>query len=483
MIDSISRQTRYLLFILTICFFVTTFAHGAPRLKSNGQPQREYTYQLPKKIDDAWEISSLVEEGVDPKQITDLMLAILTEKYKNIHSVLLVKNGNLILEEYFYGYNRKKLHQIRSATKSIGSVLTGIAIDQGFIRDTNERINTYFTSYEHERKSDKGVKAITLRHLLTMTSGYDCDDHKGGFKCERNMYKSDDWVEYALNLPMANQPGEHWAYNSSSLILLSEIISKTSRMTIPDFANKYMFNPLGIKNFQWGFSPKGRAWLAGNAKMTPRDMAKFGYMIQNSGRWGKKQIVSQKWIKESVEKHAVSRVGWGYGYLWWVGESITNNQTIRAFWAAGNGGNYIFILPRLNVVAVFTGGNYNDISEVQVFGMLSNYLMPAILPSTPKKNIQLDDYLMESYVGNYRTTTDKNVLSVFREVDNLYINTPYEKDIKLFPETQNQFCGTTNLFGNLLINFSKSENGNVNHMSIQFAFMKIQADKIEQGNK
>jgi len=105
--------------------------------------------------------------------------------------------------------------------------------------------------------------------------------------------------------------------------------------------------------------------------------------------------------------------------------------------------------------------------------------MPAILPSTPKKNIQLDDYLMDSYVGNYRTTTDKNVLSIFREVDNLYINTPYEKDIKIFPETQNQFCGTTNLFGDLLINFSKSENGNVNHMSIQFAFMKIQADKIE----
>ena len=98
MINSISRQTRYLLFILTICFVVTTLAHGAPRLKSNGQPQREYTYQLPKKIDDGWKISSLVEEGVDPKQITDLMLAILTEKYKNIHSVLLVKNGNLILE-------------------------------------------------------------------------------------------------------------------------------------------------------------------------------------------------------------------------------------------------------------------------------------------------------------------------------------------------------------------------------------------------
>jgi len=95
------------------------------------------------------------------------------------------------------------------------------------------------------------------------------------------MYKSYDWVEYALNLPMAYQPGEHWAYNGSSLILVSEIISKTSKMTIPDVANKYLFEPLGITDFQWGFSPKGRAFIAGNAKMKPRDMAKVGYMFLN----------------------------------------------------------------------------------------------------------------------------------------------------------------------------------------------------------
>lgn len=228
---------------------------------------------------------------------------------------------------------------------------------------------------------------------MTMTSGYDCDDHRSNFQCERNMYKSDDWVEYALSLPMVNQPGKHWAYNSASLMLVGEMISKTSNMTIPDFTDKYLFGSLGITDYQWGFSPKERAWLAGNAKMTPRDMAKFGYMILNRGRWGKKQIVSENWIKESVEKHAVSRVGWGYGYLWWVGETTINNEPLKSFWAAGNGGNYIFILPRLNAVAVFTGGNYSTILEIQVFGMLINYLIPAILPSPPEKVIKFDDYL------------------------------------------------------------------------------------------
>jgi len=478
-ISSIDRSIKYLPFILTIFFFVTTYAHGFPRLNTNGQPQREYTYQLPKQIDDGWEISSLDEEGLDPVKINDLMLAILTEKYKNIHSVLLVKSGKLILEEYFYGYNRTRLHQIRSATKSIGSILAGIAIDKRFIKDASEPIYPHFKLYEPEEKWDDRVKNVTLKSLMTMTSGYDCDDHESNFKCERNMYKSNDWLRYALDLPMAYEPGAHWAYNSTSLILVGELISKSSDMTIPNFASKYLFEPLEIKNFQWSISPKGRAWLAGNAKMTPRDMAKFGYMVLNRGRWGKKQIVSQEWIRESVVKHAVSRFGWGYGYLWWTGKTFINNQEIKAFWAAGNGGNYIFILPRLDMVAVFTGGNYSNILEVQVFGMLFNYLIPAIFPTPPKKIIKLDDYLMDSYVGEYRSITDEYIFSVFRQADNLYFKIPYEKKIKILPETQNKFFGTSDLFGDVLIYFSESQNGKVEHMTVQIDLRSLQADKIK----
>ena len=475
----LKRVITYFSLLLISIFLITAGMHHTPRVNASDLPQREYVYQVPEKIVGGLATASLSEEGVDPENINELMLAITDKKYKNIHSVLLVKNGRLILEEYFYGYNREKLHQIRSATKSIGSVLTGIAIDKGFIIDTNEKIYPYFKSYEPEQKWDERVKDVKLRHLLTMTSGYDCDDHKNNFKCEINMEKSDDWVEYALNLPMANQPGKHWAYNSASLWLVGEMISKTSNMTIPDFADKYLFDPLGITDFQWGLSPNGKAWLAGNAKMTPRGMAKFGYMVLNRGRWGKKQIVSREWIRESVEKHAVSRVGWGYGYLWWTGESIINNQVIKAFWAAGNGGNYIFILPSLDMVTVFTGGNYSNILEVQVFGMLINYLIPAVLPSLPRKFIKLDDMLLEGYVGKYKTTTGGFILSVYRQADKLYVQTPYEKQIEILPETESQFYGTSQLLGDLLINFSKSENGNVEPMIIQLAFMKLQADKIE----
>jgi CubicO group peptidase (beta-lactamase class C family) len=272
--------------LLLIVIFVTAACTlQAPRVYSSGQPQREYSYQIPEKVTDGWEVSSLKEEGIDTVRINELMSNILLGNFPKIHSVLLVKNGKLVLEEYFYDYNRERLHQIRSATKSIGSVLTGIAIDQGIIKNENERIYQHFKSYEPKEGWDERVREVTLKSLLTMTSGYDCDDHKGNFNCERNMYKSDDWLEYALNLPMAYNPGDHWAYNSASLWLVGEVISKESQMSIPDFADKYLYEPLAITNFQWGFSPNGRAWLAGNAEMKPRDMAKFGCVVLNKGKW------------------------------------------------------------------------------------------------------------------------------------------------------------------------------------------------------
>ncbi|MBW1821091.1 MAG: serine hydrolase, partial [Deltaproteobacteria bacterium] len=408
-------KSKLRLFILSLPIFFLLFSgiHPVHCANKEGLAQREFIYHVPEKTKDGWETSSLNEEDVDPTKINELILYIQNGKYKNIHSVILIKNGKLILDEYFQGYGREKVHEIRSATKSIGSVLTGIAIDHNFLDGVNDKIYPHFKTYKLKNKWNKRAKDVTLKTLLTMTSGYKCDDHKTNFECETNMYKSDDWVRYALNLPMAYKPGEHWAYNSSSLILVGEIISKASKKTIPDFANRCLFEPLGIKDFQWGFSPKRKAWLAGNAKMKPRDMAKVGFMMLNGGKWGNKQIVSQKWINESTRAYEITNNGAGYGYLWWIGKTVINNHKIKTFWAAGNGGNYIFVLSKLDLVVVFTGGNYNSLLEAQVFGMLINHIIPAVLPSPPRKFIKLDDMVLEGYVGKYKTKTDEYIFSVY----------------------------------------------------------------------
>jgi CubicO group peptidase (beta-lactamase class C family) len=486
MIKRFSRPVIINFCILTIVFIVPTHIFATGRLKSQSQP--EYTYRIPESFDSGWAVASLEDEGVEKEKITDLIRDIRKEKFRNIHSVLLVKNGKLILEEYFHGYNRETLHEIRSATKSIGSVLTGIAIDRGFIESANETIYPYFKSYEPVKKWNARVRQVTLKSLLTMTSGYTCDDHGSKkFECERNMYKADDWVEYALNLPMASQPGEHWAYNSASLWLVGEIISKTSGLTIPEFADKFLFEPMGIQDFKWGFSPKGRAWLAGNAKMKPRDMARFGYMVLNKGRWKKTQIVSEKWITESTSEYARAHGGaYGYGYLWWRGKTIVNNRIIKTIAALGNGGQQIHIFPELDLIAVFTGGNYNSDLSVQPVEMLIKYILPAVLPPAPAMlAAKISSNEFKKYAGQYYVQRMNLTLNILYENGSLRLHDKQkDKDekIDLWPESETVFRGTSNDVGDIQLTFIKDENDKVTHFNVHggFGFTRLRFEKINE---
>ena len=442
---------------LFILFFATGFTLF-PVDKCFGISNSDYFYQTPVKTGDGWETASLYEANIDAEKLVDLIHNIHNGDYKNIHSLLLVKDGKLILEEYFHGFHREKAHQIRSATKSIGSILTGIAIDHHLIKGTDEKIYPYFKDYEIGQKWNEKVRDVTLKNLLTMTSGYDCDDHTIlSFQCEKAMYKSNDWVEYALNLPMAYKPGEHWAYNSSSLILVSEMISRTSKMTIPDFANEYLFKPLGINEFHWGFSPKGRAFIAGNAKMKLRDMAKIGFLMLNRGRWNGKQVISEKWINESTKDHVKSKSHTGYGYLWWTGKQLFSKQIIAGYWAAGNGGNYIFVCPALDLVAVFTGGNYNSILEVQPLGMLINYIIPAMLPPIlPRQIAKLDPNILDSYVGEYQLQQGHIQVSIFKRGESLYCKV-LERTLQMYPEMEDCFFVPDEVFGDWTFRIERNE--------------------------
>lgn len=356
----------------------------------------------PPDIGDGWVTASPSEAGFEAVPLAAMVKAIERGDYQKIHAVLLVRGGRLVLEEYFGGYSREKLHPIRSATKSIGSVLVGIAVDRGLIPGAEEPVGRYFK----DRASAWGDRAgaVTIKSLLTMTCGLDCDDHgDDSFKCERGMRRAEDWVDFVLGLPMAHPPGEHWAYNSASLILLSEIVTQTSGLSVPRFAERYLFEPLGIKQFKWCFSPRGRAWLAGSAFMRPRDMARFGQMCLNRGVWNHRRIVSEKWLAESTRLHSHSEFGMEYGYLWWRGRHAVGGRSLEAFWAEGNGGQAIFICPALDLVAVFTAGNYNSLLEFQFMGLLINHILPAILAPGPERRlVDPDNETLAALPGSYR---------------------------------------------------------------------------------
>jgi CubicO group peptidase (beta-lactamase class C family) len=427
-------------------------------------------------LDDGWQVATLSQAGMKAAPIAELIGKIRGGGYRNIHAVLVARGGRLIIEAYFDDHDRDKPHPLRSATKSIGSVLIGIAIDRGYLRNADETIWPYFENHISGR--DERSKAVTVKSLLTMTSGFDCDDHRGEpFECEKAMYRTDDWLHFALNLPMTHHPGQYWAYNSTSLILLSEIITQCTGLSVPLFADKYLMKPLGITGFRWGYSPKGRAWLGGNATMRPRDMLKFGQMCLNEGVWQNRRIVSDAWLSESTRCHVLSEYGMEYGYLWWRGRQTISGRHIEAFWAQGNGGQVIFVCPEMDTVAAFTGGNYNSMLEFQFMGMLVDHIFPSMLPSGPEETfIAPDTQAMSELPGAYRCNPLH--LDLFAEEDGLAGRLEGHK-FPLILKGNDRFSIDSPIFGSACGRILRDDHGQPTALLINIAFSELCFKKSE----
>ena len=427
----------------------------------------ELKYNLsipPEKVDDGWPVISPLKFNANIDLLDSMIQGVERGDYENIHSILIVRDSLLVVEAYFDGHERNTSHEIRSATKSIGSILTGIAIDKGFISSDTANVFDYFKKdYTPSYGWNTQAKQVNLSHLLSMMSGYDCDDLATNFACENAMYNTDDWVQYALDLPFAYEPGQHWAYNSSSLILLGETVARASGMKIDEFAKRYLFNPLEITQFQWYMSPKNRAWIGGSARMIPREMAKIGLLMLRRGKWEGNLLLSEKWIEKSTHKQGeMGAGGVDYGYLWQRGSTLIGDELITAYWASGNGGQYIIILPDIAMVVVFTGGNYNSPLAGQPFRMLTKYILPAFLPPKHQKIITLKQEYLNSLTGNYSLDFEPSVtatIDVFQ--NNLRLLSPNNEYVELTPISNTIFNGESPTYGPLSVQFIKNIQGEI----------------------
>ena len=450
----------------------------------------EYTYQVPIETDDGWATSSLHKEGVDTEKISELMRNILNgnETVKNIHSVLLVKNGKLVLDEYFYGNHRNGLHSIASDTKSVASLLVGIAVDRKQILNLNQMLYEIFPEYTGTQWIDKKYK-ISLKHALTMTGGLDWDERTHPYWDARNssykMERSPSWTGYILDRKAKESPGKKFTYNSGLSILLGEIIRKSTGMYADKYAEKYLFDPLGISEYDWYRHDDGTIQTGGGLRLRPRDMSKIGYMMLKNGNWKGKQIVSQKWAREST-KVQVSAGGYGYGYQWWRGKTIANNQIIESYWAWGLGGQFIFVFPEMDLVVVFNGKVWkNPDNSKRTFNMLTQYILPAVMPPAPTQKItDVDINVLKTYVGTYNFEHDGEIekVTIFLKGNTLYGRSG-EEEAELFPVSESQFFGTSKDIGNFKLKFVKNKKGDIIQFVVdfapQFAFMSIPFDKIQ----
>ncbi len=381
---------KLLLAISTLCFLFSPNAI----CNEAGNQQSTYKYSLPVDTGDGWSSAHLSEVGLNAEPLTELINRIRDETYQNIHSVLIVKDGKLAFEEYFPGIDRRErqidydhdtLHELHSVTKSVNSLLIGIAIDQGHISGVDAKALDFFPEYEN-LASDADKSQISLRDLLVMRSGLKWDESTYPYTDSRNdhsaMNESTDQVHFVLSRPLVGEPGDQHKYNSGVSIVIGDILRKATGLHADDFAHKHLFEPLGITDYWWYRYPSGAVQTGGGLRLRPRDMAKIGQLFLNEGKWGEEQIVSKVWINDSRQYNREWKADFprstGYGYQWWLTNQIESGKVVPIVNANGRGGQYIFIMPSLQMVAVFTGWNDNRFQNIPK-DLLARYVIHAAL--------------------------------------------------------------------------------------------------------
>lgn len=344
------------------------------------EPSLYTPYKVPDMLNDGWSTASLEQQGMRLGPIDTMTRLIASDDFKNIHSVVIIKNDKLVYENYFNGYDRDMLHNLYSASKSFTSALVGVAIDKGFITDTNTRVMPYFPEYAHLFDSPE-KQSITIKHLLTMSSGMSCNDWDPGSPAQEDkLYKKNDVLEGLFKVPMAYKPDSASQYCSAGVIALSNIISKTTGQNYTDFAKQSLLDPLGIHAYKWTFREKGRTDRPDQIFLRSRDMCKFGQLFLNGGQWKGKQLISKEWVDASWKSR--KRLGNSeYGFLWWLFSGYINGEKVYAYTAKGNGGQYVFVMPALQLVVAITGGNLNSSYTDQGHTLLYRYIIPANFPA------------------------------------------------------------------------------------------------------
>ena len=365
---------KYTSSLIIIILSITACTHIPPRADESGAPLKDYTYQAPLQINDGWQVSSLAEEGVNEKIINNMMEAIFAGKYPNLISIVLIRNGSLILEEFLYYNNRYWLQEFRSAGKSVTSVLMGIAFDKGFIKGVDGKLLDFFPEFDRGAKWDPRKDKVSLHHVLSMRWGFD----ESG-PANTLIWYPENWINKTLSLPLVSEPGEEFEYHSAAPALCGPILEGMTGMPVTEFSKEYLFNPLQISDYLWHTLADGNTLTAGGMFMRPRDMAKIGYLILNRGQWHGQQILSEEWIDVSTRPYT-SDNELGYGYYWWLSRYKGGNHFYETIFAAGHGGQRVMVVPELNLVAVFTSKpDDNPKGHKRIVQIMEKYILPSML--------------------------------------------------------------------------------------------------------
>ena len=320
-----------------------------------------------------WRTSTPAEQGLDIAFLDNADKRI-QDNYPNIYSLLVIKNGFLVYEKYYQGMNENDDNPVYSVTKSVMSALTGIAINDGLLKGVDQKVSDivpkYFIDVDDKRKKD-----ITVKNVLTMQGGLESVDNNFF-----SFYISRDYFDYTVKQPMNFDPGTKFTYNTGLTQFLTAIIEEASKMSTFDYAQKKLFKPLGIEGVKWHCDSEGHYSGGFGLSLTPRDMAKFGYLYLKNGVWNGVQIIPQQWIKDSTSNQVTVDSDSAYGYLFWLKEvKAKDGKVLEAYAAAGSGGQYIVVVPQLDIVTVITANdNSRSNDKSDTVDIMWDYVFKAV---------------------------------------------------------------------------------------------------------
>lgn len=312
-----------------------------------------------------WDKVNPEELGVNSNLLNNMDDFILKE-YPKINSVIVLKQGTLLFENYYNEYNSDSLFKMASVTKTFTSALIGIAIQEGYIGGINDKVVKYFPQYAEEI-NDSRFKELTIEDLLTMTDSLAWADSK-------NKKVLINPIKYAFGLSLTGEPGDKFNYSTLNSQILSGIITEATGMNELDFADKYLFGPLGIKKRKWSKDLQGNNTGGFDLQLRTRDMAKFGQLYLNGGLWNEQQILPRSWINLTTKKYSEGGLPHGekYGYHVWV----TKVEGFPAYFAGGLGGQFIYVVPELDLVVAIT--SELDMHREKHRKIINNFIVPAI---------------------------------------------------------------------------------------------------------
>jgi CubicO group peptidase (beta-lactamase class C family) len=356
----------------------------------------EYAYTKPIAGNDGWPTASLGEVGIAEQTIAALVEKILTADSTHnpldIDSLLIARHGKLVLEEYFHGFDEERPHDMRSASKTFAPVLVGVARDRRVDLGPETLVSPLFPLDKPFAHWDARKSHVTLKDLMTMTSGFACDDNDdaspGNEDNMQNQTSQPDWYKYTMDLPMAAEPGgKHAVYCSADLNLVGGAVSHATHAWLPQFFDEYLARPLHFHTYHMNLMPTGEAYMGGGLYLRPRDQLKLGQLYLSGGVWDHRRVVSYDWVRQSITAYSTFDpqtdydAPHEYGFGWHTNRLRVGDRVFHAYSAGGNGGQIVMIIPDLDLVVGFNGRSYGEFTKWYRWGLelVPQYVIPAAL--------------------------------------------------------------------------------------------------------